>query len=92
MPGREILRALLFARPKHQTHVSLGRAFIFAGLVLIALGAVALLLSKLNVPLGRMPGDIVWRGKNTTVYFPIVTCLLLSVLGTLLLWLFSRRP
>jgi hypothetical protein len=72
--------------------VSLGRLLIFAGLVLIGLGIVALLLSKLNLPLGRMPGDIVWRGKNTTVYVPIVTCLILSLLGTLVLWLLSKRP
>jgi Protein of unknown function (DUF2905) len=72
--------------------MGLGRLLIFAGIVLIALGAVVLLLSRLNVPLGRLPGDVVWRGKNTTVYFPIITCLVLSLLGTLLLWLFSRRP
>jgi DUF2905 family protein len=70
--------------------VGLGRLLIFTGIVLIGLGAVVLLLSRLNVPLGRLPGDIVWRGKNTTVYFPIITCLVLSLLGTLLLWLFSR--
>jgi hypothetical protein len=72
--------------------VSLGRLLISAGLILVGLGVLALLLSRLNLPLGRMPGDIVWRGRNTTVYFPIVTCLLLSLLGTLVLWLFSRRP
>ncbi|MGI9075130.1 MAG: DUF2905 domain-containing protein [Bryobacteraceae bacterium] len=72
--------------------MSLGRLLIFAGLVLIGFGIVALLLSKLNLPLGRMPGDIVWRGKNTTVYVPIVTCLILSLLGTLVLWLLSKRP
>jgi hypothetical protein len=72
--------------------VGLGRFLISAGLILVGLGVLALLLSRLNLPLGRMPGDIVWRGKNTTVYFPIITCLVLSVLGTLLLWLFSRRP
>ncbi|MFL6354254.1 MAG: DUF2905 domain-containing protein [Bryobacteraceae bacterium] len=72
--------------------MGLGRLLIFAGLVLIGLGVVALMLNKLNVPLGRMPGDIVWRGKNTTVYVPIVTCLVLSLLGTLLVWLFSKRP
>jgi hypothetical protein len=71
--------------------VGLWRLFIFAGFILIALGVLALLLSRLNLPLGRMPGDIVWRGKNTTVYFPIVTCLLLSLFCTFLLWLFSRR-
>jgi hypothetical protein len=72
--------------------VGLGRLLIFAGIVLIGLGAAVLLLSRFNVPLGRMPGDMVWRGKNTTVYFPIITCLVLSLLGTLLLWLFSKRP
>ena len=71
--------------------MGLGRLLIFAGIVLIGL-AVVLLLSRLNVPLGRLPGDVVWRGKNTTVYFPIITCFVLSLLGTLLLWLFSRRP
>jgi hypothetical protein len=72
--------------------VGLGRLLIFAGIVLICLGAAVLLLSRFNVPLGRMPGDMVWRGKNATVYFPIITCLVLSLLGTLLLWLFSKRP
>jgi hypothetical protein len=71
--------------------MNLGRILILAGFVLVGLGAVVLLLSRLNLPLGRMPGDLIWRGKNTTVYFPWVTCLLLSVLGTLLLWLLNRR-
>ncbi|MCB1022055.1 MAG: DUF2905 domain-containing protein, partial [Acidobacteria bacterium] len=39
----------------------------------------------------QLPGDVVWRGKNTTVYFPIVTSILLSVLLTLILTLFTRR-
>jgi hypothetical protein len=69
-----------------------GRLLIFAGLVLVALGAVLLIANRLNLPFGRLPGDIVWRGKNTTFYFPWVTCLVLSLLGTLLLWLLSRRP
>ena len=71
--------------------MNLGRILIIAGFALIALGAVVLLLNKANVPLGRLPGDIVYRGKNTTVYFPWVTCLLLSLLGTLLLWVLNRR-
>jgi hypothetical protein len=71
--------------------MNLGRLLIFAGFVLIALGAAVLALNRLNLPFGRLPGDVVWRGKNTTVYFPWMTCLVLSVLGTLILWLFSRR-
>jgi hypothetical protein len=71
--------------------VNVGRLLIFAGFGLIALGALVLLLNKINLPLGRLPGDIVYRGRNTTFYFPWVTCLLLSVLGTLVLWLLNRR-
>lgn len=71
--------------------MSLGRLLIVAGVVLIAAGIVVLLLERAHFPLGRLPGDVIWRGKNTTVYFPIVTCLLLSLLGTLILWLVNRR-
>jgi hypothetical protein len=39
--------------------------------------------------LGRLPGDIVVRGERTTIYFPIVTCLLLSLALTLVMWLFQ---
>jgi hypothetical protein len=70
---------------------NLGRLLISAGLILVALGVLVLVANRVNLPLGRLPGDIAWRGKNTTVYFPWVTCLLLSVVGTLVLWLFSRR-
>jgi hypothetical protein len=72
--------------------MSLGRLLILAGLVLVGAGVVVLLVTKLNLPLGRLPGDIVWRRGNSTFYFPWVTCLLLSLLGTLLLWIFNRRP
>jgi hypothetical protein len=65
-----------------------GRILIYAGLALLILG---LLVTWLPIRLGRLPGDIVLRGKNTTFYFPIVTCLILSVVLTLLSWLFSRR-
>lgn len=71
--------------------MSLGRLLILAGFVLVALGVVVLAMNRLNLPVGRLPGDIVWRGKNTTVYIPWVTCLLLSLLGTLVLWLVGRR-
>ncbi len=71
--------------------MSLGRLLIFAGIALIAAGVIVLLLERAHLPLGRLPGDVIWRGKNTTVYFPIVTCLILSLLGTLILWLVNRR-
>lgn len=72
--------------------MNLGRLLIVAGLGLAALGVVIVALNRLNLPLGRLPGDLVWRGKHTTVYFPWVTCLILSLLATFLLWFMSRRP
>lgn len=64
----------------------LGRILIFLGLLLIVAGVVVLGLNHLNIPLGRFPGDFNWRGKNWSFSFPLVTCLLLSVLLSLLLW------
>jgi hypothetical protein len=71
--------------------MNLGRLLIFAGFVFVGLGILIIAVNRLNLPLGRLPGDIVWRGKNTTFYFPWVTCLLLSLLATLILWLINRR-
>jgi hypothetical protein len=71
--------------------MALGRLLILAGLFLVCAGLVVLVSAKLNLPLGRLPGDIVWRGKNGAFYFPWVTCLLLSLLATLLFWIFKRR-
>jgi hypothetical protein len=68
-----------------------GRLLIVAGITITAAGVLILLAGRANLPLGRLPGDIVWRGKNTTIYLPWVTCLLLSALGTLLLWLLNRK-
>jgi Protein of unknown function (DUF2905) len=72
--------------------MNLGRTLIVAGLVIAVLGVLVMVFSKLNLPLGRLPGDIVWRRGRTSVYFPWVTCLLLSAAATLLLWLLNRRP
>ncbi|MGH9582406.1 MAG: DUF2905 domain-containing protein [Bryobacteraceae bacterium] len=71
--------------------MNLGRLLIVAGVILIALGVIVILLNRLHPPLGRLPGDVVWRGRNTTVYFPWVTCLVLSLLATFLIWLFGSR-
>lgn len=72
--------------------MNVGRLLIAVGLGLAALGLLTVAASKLGLPrLGGLPGDIVYRGKNTTVYFPVVTCIVLSALLTLALWLFGRR-
>ena len=70
--------------------MSFGRLLIFAGLLLVCLGAIFLALERLKVPLGRLPGDVTWHGRNSTFYFPVVTCLLLSLFGSLLLWIVGR--
>lgn len=68
----------------------LGKLLIVLGAVLVLAGVVLLALGRTHLPLGRLPGDIVYRGKNTTVYFPWVTSLLLSVLLTFVLYVISR--
>jgi hypothetical protein len=72
--------------------MNLGRLLITVGLAIAALGLLITLMQRANLPIGRLPGDVVWRGKNTTVYFPWVTCLILSLLGTLVMWLLNRKP
>lgn len=71
--------------------MSPGRMLIFIGAILIVFGVVLTFGPRLPIRLGRLPGDIVYRGKHTVLYFPIVTSILLSVILTLILWLFGRR-
>jgi len=69
----------------------MGRIIIAAGLALVGLGIVVVLLERLQIHLGRLPGDIVLRSKGGTFYFPLVTCILLSVLASLVMWVVNRR-
>ena len=71
--------------------MSLGRMLIVLGLIAIALGVLISFGERLPIRLGRLPGDIVVRGKHSVFYFPIVTSLLVSVVLSLILWLFNRR-
>jgi len=68
----------------------MGRALLVFGGLIAAIGALLYFGGRLPLRLGRLPGDIVHRGEHTTFYFPIVTCLVLSVAFSLLLWLFSH--
>ena len=70
--------------------MGVGRLLITAGLILVAAGLLFMLGDKLPVRLGRLPGDITIHGKNSTFYFPLATCLLLSLLFTLVMWLFRK--
>jgi hypothetical protein len=67
----------------------LGRMLLIFGGVLVLVGLLLTFGSRLPFRLGRLPGDIVYEGKNSTFYFPIVTCILLSVALILLMWLVS---
>jgi hypothetical protein len=68
----------------------LGRMMFFAGAALAAIGAVVWFAGRpggLPLKLGRLPGDIAYQGKHGSFYFPVVTCILLSAMLTLILWL-----
>ena len=67
-----------------------GKFLVITGVVLVGAGLLLMAGSKFSfLGLGRLPGDIAYRGKTTTFYFPIVTCLVVSVGLTLLFWLIS---
>lgn len=68
----------------------LGRILIGLGVLLVVAGAAVILLGRFNIPLGRLPGDITYRGKNSVFYFPIVTCIVLSVLLSIVMWLINH--
>jgi hypothetical protein len=70
----------------------LGKILILAGLVLLAAGLLLSFSSQLSfLRVGRLPGDIVAKKGNFTFYFPITTSILLSLLLTLIFWIFSRK-
>ena len=68
----------------------LGRTLFFLESLLMIVGAILYFSGRLPFQLGKLPGDIVHRGEHTTFYFPIVTCLVLSLALSLLFWLFSH--
>jgi hypothetical protein len=68
----------------------LGRMLLMLGGLLIVAGAFFYFGGKLPFRMGRLPGDIVHKGDHTTFYFPIVSCMVLSVGLSLLFWLISR--
>ena len=68
----------------------LGRTLLLVGIFLVALGGIVLLLGKTGLPIGRLPGDITIRGKNSTFYFPLMTCILLSIVLSVVSWLIQH--
>jgi Protein of unknown function (DUF2905) len=70
--------------------MGLGRILITLGLALLVIGILVSLGDRLPFRIGRLPGDIEIRGRNSVVYIPLVTSLLLSLVLTLIMWLFRR--
>jgi len=68
----------------------LGKLLVGLGALVMVAGLVLMLLGRTNLPVGRLPGDILYRGKHTTFYFPLATSILLSVLLSLILYLVGR--
>lgn len=68
----------------------LGKLLVFLGGTIVIVGLVLVLIGRTNLPLGRLPGDIVYRGKNTVFYFPLATSILLSVVLSILLYVIGR--
>jgi hypothetical protein len=68
----------------------LGRTLVILGVVLIVVGGIVIFIGRSGLPIGRLPGDITYRGKNTTVYFPWVSSILISIVLSIVLFLIGR--
>lgn len=65
----------------------IGKLLVVVGIVLVIVGVFFVFGARVPFRLGRLPGDVAYQGKNTSFYFPIVTCIVLSVALTLILWI-----
>ena len=68
----------------------LGKLLVLLGGIIVIAGLSLMLLGRANVPIGRLPGDMIYRGKNSTVYFPLTTSILISVVLSVVLVVISR--
>ena len=69
---------------------NLGRMLVGVGALLVVIGGLVILLERFGLPLGRLPGDIAYRGKRVSFFFPLSTSILISLLLTLIAYLASR--
>jgi len=68
----------------------IGKGLVVLGGMLVVAGLVLMLAGRTHLPMGRLPGDIIFRGKNTTFYFPLATSIVVSVVLSLILYLVGR--
>jgi hypothetical protein len=69
----------------------LGKLLVLLGSGIVVVGLALILLGRTNLPLGRLPGDILYRGKNSTFYFPLASSILLSLVLSGLMYLIGRK-
>lgn len=70
--------------------VELGRVLIVLGAAILAIGLLLLLFGRVGLPIGRLPGDIIYRGKHTTFYFPLATSILISIVLSIVLYFIGK--
>ena len=70
--------------------MEIGKILALVGILLVGAGLLVMLAGRANLPLGRLPGDMVYRGKHTVFYFPLVTSILVSVVLSLVVYLLSK--
>jgi len=70
--------------------VEIGRMLVMLGIALVVIGGIVMLLGRTGLPLGRLPGDVLYRGKNSTFYFPLASSILISVVLSIVLFLIGR--
>jgi hypothetical protein len=68
----------------------IGKLLIIFGAVLLVLGLLFVALGRTNLPIGRLPGDILYRGKNTSFYFPLTTSILVSIVLSAIVYFIAR--
>ncbi len=68
----------------------MGRILVALGVALVVIGGIVMLLGRTGVPLGRLPGDFLYRGKNTTFYFPLASSIVISIVLSVVLFLVGR--
>lgn len=68
----------------------IGKAILGLGLLFVLVGAALLLAGRFGLPLWRLPGDFAYKGKNVSVYFPLGTSIVISIVLSVVLYLFSR--
>ena len=68
----------------------LGKLLVFFGGLIVLVGLLMMLGGRLHVPLGRLPGDITYRGKHTIFYFPVVTSIVVSIVLSVVFYILGR--